>query len=57
MGRVERVLIDGGETGRLTSRTNENRLVHVEGDEALIGSFRDVLITDSTTWSLDGRLV
>ena len=57
VGRVERVLIDGGETGRLTARTGENRLVHVDADKSLIGQFRDVLITDSTTWSLDGKLV
>jgi tRNA-2-methylthio-N6-dimethylallyladenosine synthase len=57
VGRVERVLIDGGETGRLTARTGENRLVHIDADRSLIGQFRDVLITDSTTWSLDGKLV
>ncbi len=57
VGRVERVLIDGGETGRLTARTGENRLVHINADKSLIGQFRDVLITDSTTWSLDGKLV
>ncbi len=57
VGRVERVLIDGGETGRLTARTGENRLVHIAADKSLIGQFRDVLITDSTTWSLDGKLV
>ena len=57
VGRVERVLIDGGETGRLTARTGENRLVHVNADKSLIGEFRDVLITDSTTWSLEGKLV
>ena len=57
VGRVERVLIDGGETGRLTARTGENRLVHVHADKSLRGEFRDVLITDSTTWSLEGKLV
>ena len=57
VGRIERVLIDGGETGRLTARTGENRLVHINADKSLIGQFRDVLITDSTTWSLDGKLV
>ena len=43
VGRVERVLIDGGETGRLTARTGENRLVHINADKSLIGQFRDVL--------------
>ncbi len=57
VGRVERVLIDGGETGHLTARTGENRLVHINADASLIGQFRNVLITDSTTWSLDGKLV
>lgn len=57
VGRIERVLIDGGESGRLTARTGENRLVHINADASHIGTFENVLITDSTTWSLEGKLV
>jgi len=58
-GRTLRVLIDG-ETGReaynLSSRTDGGRLVHLHGDPALIGQFRDVKITASNTWALYGEL-
>ena len=58
-GRTLRVLIDG-ETGKepynLSSRTNGGRLVHLEGDPALIGSFAEATITASNTWALYGKL-
>ena len=59
-GTVQRVLVDG-ETGReeynLSSRTNGGRLVHLRGDESLIGKFIDVKITSSNTWALYGEPV
>ena len=58
-GRVLRVLVDG-ETGReeynLSSRTNGGRLVHLKGDDALIGSFVNVRITAGNTWALYGEM-
>ena len=59
IGRTHRILIDGeGDAeGRLTARTSCGRLVHIEGGKELIGTFQDALITDSTTWSLSGRLI
>ncbi len=60
VGRVFRVLADGvapSGDGLLTSRTNGGRLVHFRGDESIIGSFVNVKITDSSTWSLAGELV
>ena len=60
VGGTYRVLVDG-ETGQspynLSSRTKGGRLVHLAGDPALVGSFTDVKITDSTTWALYGELV
>ena len=57
-GQTLRVLVDG-ETGKepynLSSRTNGGRLVHLQGDPALIGQFIDVKITESNTWALYGE--
>ena len=60
IGSVRRCLIDGaGEDLRssLTARTAGGRLVHLDGDPALIGRFADVRITDCSTWALFGELV
>ena len=60
IGKTVRCLVDGvcGEEGfALTARTPGNRLVRLErGDESLIGTFQNVAITGSNTWSLWGRL-
>ncbi len=58
VGKTLRVLVDG-ETGKeeynLSCRTNGGRLVHLRGDPAWIGSFRDVRITAGNTWALYGE--
>ena len=41
----------------LTARTAGGRLVHLVGDPAAVGTYRDVKITDSNTWALFGELV
>ena len=54
-----RVLVDGttGKPGyNLSSRTNGGRLVHLKGDESLIGKFIDVRIVSSNTWALYGEV-
>ena len=58
-GRTVRVLVDGttGKPGyNLSSRTNGGRLVHLKGDESLIGKFIDVRIVSSNTWALYGEV-
>ena len=60
VGRTLRCLIDGqSDDSRwpLTARTAGGRLVHLVGDRASIGTYRDVKITDSNTWALFGELV
>ncbi len=59
VGKTYRILIDGegDKPGRLTARSSHNRLIHLEGSPALIGSFRDARITGSTTWSLSAELL
>ena len=56
VGRTLRVLIDGADGEMLTARTDGGRLVRLPGKAALIGTFRWVIITGNTTWSLTGRI-
>ncbi len=59
-GSTLRCLIDGqSDDSRwpLTARTAGGRLVHLVGDPAAVGTYRDVKITDSNTWALFGELV
>ncbi len=59
VGTVQRCLVDGlGDDPRnnLNARTPGNRLVHLSGDEALIGQYVDVKITGCSTWALFGEL-
>ena len=51
-----RCLVDGTDRGLLTARTEGGRLVRFEGDEALIGTYQNITVTGSTTWSLSGTL-
>ena len=55
IGKTVRVLVDGTDDGLLTSRTEGGRLVRFEGDEGLIGTWQNITITGSTTWSLTGE--
>ena len=56
IGKVFRCLVDGTDKDFLTARTEGGRLVRFAGDPALIGSFQNITITGSTTWSLTGNL-
>ena len=55
-GRSLRVLVDGIDGDQLTSRTEGGRLVRFAGDSSLIGTYQQITITGSTTWSLTGTL-
>ena len=41
----------------LTARTDGGRLVHLDGDESLVGSWQRARITGSSHWALFGELV
>ena len=56
IGKTFRCLVDGCDKGLLTARTEGGRLVRFEGSETLIGTFCDLTVTGSTTWSLTGTL-
>ena len=51
-----RVRVDGVDGAQLTARTDGGRLVRMPGDPQIVGSFRQVRIVDSTTWSLVGQM-
>ena len=54
VGKTFRCLVDGKDKDMLTARTEGGRLVRFAGDDSLIGSFTELTITDSGTWSLTG---
>jgi len=58
VGKHLRVLFDGisREKDAITARTDDGRLVLVKAPAEWIGKFGNVTITDSTTWSLVGKL-
>ena len=56
VGKTFRCLIDGKDKEFLTARTEGGRLVRLIGDDSLIGTFAQIEITGSTTWSLTGTL-
>ena len=56
VGKSFRCLIDGTDKEFLTARTEGGRLVRLQGDSSLIGTFAEVVITGATTWSLTGTL-
>ena len=51
-----RCLVDGKDKDMLTARTEGGRLVRFCGADALIGTYQNLTITGSTTWSLTGEL-
>ncbi|MBR6739199.1 MAG: tRNA (N6-isopentenyl adenosine(37)-C2)-methylthiotransferase MiaB [Oscillospiraceae bacterium] len=60
VGKTMRVLVDGETDDArtpLSARTAGGRLVHLTGDKAAIGTYRDVRITDSNTWALFGEMI
>ena len=59
VGQTLRVLIDGVEDDarwNLSSRTGGGRLVHLAGEESLVGKYCRVKITDSNTWAMFGEV-
>ena len=48
--------MDGKDKDLLTARTEGGRLVRFEGCDSLIGSYQNIKITGSNTWSLTGQI-
>jgi len=55
IGKTVRVLVDGRDDDMLTARTQGGRLCRFSGPDDLIGTYQNLRITDSTTWSLVGE--
>ena len=56
VGRTFRCLVDGVDKDTLTARTEGGRLVRFAGCDSLIGTYQNLKITGSTTWSLTGEM-
>ena len=56
VGKTLRCLVDGQDKDMLTARTEGGRLVRFAGCPELIGTYQNLTITGSTTWSLTGEL-
>ena len=58
VGQVEKVLVEekAKEDGRLCGRTSGNIIVEFSGDDSLIGTFKNVKITEARNWILKGNL-
>lgn len=59
VGQTQKVLVEGktGKENVLSARTSGNIIVELEGDDALIGTFVNVQITQARNWILKGILV
>ncbi len=55
VGKTMRCLVDGRDRDFLTARTEGGRLVRFTGEDSLIGTYQNIAITGSTTWSLTGE--
>ena len=59
IGTVQRCLVDSQSDdarNNLNARTPGGRLVHLQGDPALVGQYVQVRIVDCSTWALFGEL-
>ena len=58
VGRIEKVLVEekAKTDGVLCGRTSGNIIVEFPGDDSLIGSFRNIRITEARNWILRGEM-
>ncbi len=58
VGKTYRVLCEGESKGGLIEgRTEGNIIIEFPGDESIIGTYKNVTVTESLTWILRGRAV
>lgn len=59
VGNTYKVLVEGltNKEGVLQTRTSGNIIVETPGDEALIGTFQNVKITEARNWILKGQFI
>ena len=57
LGRTYRVLCESvAKNGMIEGRTQGNIMIEFPADESVIGTFRNVKVTESLTWILRGEL-
>ena len=58
VGRVYRALCDGvSKAGLIEGRTEGNIIIEFPADKSVLGTYRDVEVTESLTWILRGRMI
>ena len=58
VGKTYRVLCESvNDSGMIEGRTSGNIMIEFPGDESVIGSFREVRVTESLTWILKGEMI
>ena len=60
VGSTQRILVEGTskkDPNQLSGRTENNRVVNLDGDQRLVGHFVDVVITEALSNSLRGRVL
>ena len=60
VGKTVKILVEGKsktDDGKYTGRNDKNRLVHIDGDDSLVGQFCDVMIEKADTFAMYGRLI
>lgn len=59
VGTIQRILVEGTSKNNdemLTGRTESNKVVVFEGDKNLIGTTKDIEITENCLWYLKGKI-
>lgn len=60
VGKVIKILVEGKsktDSEKYTGRNDKNRLVHIEGDDSLIGKFCNVKIDKADTFAMYGTVI
>ena len=61
VGKVQEILVESSENKNgvciLAGRARNNKIVHFNGNESLIGQFVNVKITGASVWHLRGEIV
>ena len=60
VGKTVKILVEGRsktDDSKLTGRNDKNRLVHIDGDDSLIGQFLNVYIDRADTFAMYGTVI
>ena len=60
VGKTVKILVEGKsktDSDKYTGRNDKNRLVHIDGDESLVGQFCNVRIDKADTFAMYGTVI